>query len=136
VQQQTRDGGWQGAEQHRPGEASVRREALAAQAESEIARQRPQVLAEIPQHRGERADVHGAIEGQALVRPAQQFRYQDQVRRTRNRQEFSDALHDGEHDHLQQTRFGCRHGNGVDGAKKAPPPRRRRCRNHSALTRP
>jgi hypothetical protein len=46
------------------------------------------LAAEVGQQREQRADVHGDVEGEALVGPAEEMRDEDQVARARDRQEL------------------------------------------------
>jgi hypothetical protein len=53
-------------------------------------------------HDGEqRADMHGDVDGEALVLPRRQLRDEDEVGRRTDRQEFGDALHHGEDDQIE-----------------------------------
>ena len=45
--------------------------------------------------------MQGDIEGQPLIGPTQQFRYQDQVGGTGDGQEFSESLNQGQHNDVQ-----------------------------------
>ena len=65
-------------------------------------RDRDQFIAEIPQHREQRAEMNRDVERQPLVGPAEKTRHQYQVRGTRDLQELGDALDQGENKGLQQ----------------------------------
>ncbi len=75
------------------------------------------VAPEIDQYRQQRADMGGDIQGQPLIRPAEELRHQDEVAGGGDGQEFGDALH-----HRQNQDVDIGHA-------QSPPhgPRRRRC---------
>ena len=56
---------------------------------------------EIGEQRGQRAEMHGRVEGQALVGPAEDVGNQDQMPRRRHGKELRDALDDPEHERLR-----------------------------------
>ncbi len=64
------------------------------------ARHREQLAAEVGDDGEQRADVHGDVEGEPLVLPAEQVRHQHEVARARDRQELGQALDDREDDGL------------------------------------
>ena len=64
--------------------------------------QAPEVAPEVHDHRQQRAKMHGHIEGQRLVRPAQQPGGQHQVPRAGDRQKFRQALNQAEYGRLQR----------------------------------
>ena len=59
------------------------------------------VPAVVGKHRGQRPQVHGDVEGQALIRPTRQLGCQDEVGGAGDGQEFGDALQQRQGDCLQ-----------------------------------
>src|SRR5439155_17447377 len=59
-----------------------------------------QLAAKVRQQRGNGAEVHDRVEGEALVRPSKRPGDQDQVSRRRYRQELREALDQAEDDAL------------------------------------
>ncbi len=50
--------------------------------------------------------MHGYVESQALVAPAEETRHEDKMTGARNGQKFGQPLHHGKDDNLNQTHFG------------------------------
>ena len=67
--------------------------------------------AKVPEHGQQCAEMHGHVERQSLIGPAQETRHQDQVGGAGNGQEFGEALHQGEQTGLQQIHGQSRLGN-------------------------
>ena len=102
-----------GAENDAPGEPRVLRQAAAGEGAEPRANHREKLAPEIGDDGEQRADVNGDVEGEALVRPAEEMRHQHEVAGARNRQELGQALHDGENDRLnriQMPPLGFRRG--------------------------
>ena len=55
----------------------------------------------IGKQRGQRAQVHGGVEREALIRPAEESRDQNEMSRRRDREEFREALDDAEDERLR-----------------------------------
>ena len=65
---------------------------------------------EVTDHRDQGAEVHGDVEGQALVRPAPDLGRQYQMGRAGNGQKFGESLYECEHDDLQPIHRGSLSG--------------------------
>ncbi len=100
LEQQTGDAHRNRAENHRPGEPTVADALAASERGKPVAGHAEHLLAEIPDHGGERAEVHRHVECQSLVVPAHEVWEEDQMSRARNRQELGKPLHDGQDDDL------------------------------------
>ena len=75
-----------------------------------------ELAAEIGDDGEQRADVHGDVEGEPLVRPAEEIRHEHEVARARDRQELGEALHEREDDGL----YGIQDGVHVTGSPRGP----------------
>ncbi len=59
-----------------------------------------QIAPEIDEHREQRAHVNRHVEAETLIRPGDEQRQQDEMRRARDRQEFGEPLEDRQDDDL------------------------------------
>src|SRR4051812_32397640 len=92
------------AEPDVPAHARVERGAQrrVAQAEEPGAQDPPQVIAEVQEHGGHRAELDDRGERRSRVLPAAERRDDPQMRRARDRQELGQPLHDAEDDGLKR----------------------------------
>ena len=98
IEEQPDDANGNSAQQYRPSQVPIATVFASSCGSHPSARHRGELFAEVEDHRGECADVHGRIELKALILPTEEAWHQDQVTGARNRQELRDALDNRKND--------------------------------------
>ena len=112
-----------GGRDHHPSPAALGGEGARAEDRAQpAARELPEVAAEIRDHRGERANMHGHVEGETLVGPAEQGGNEDEVRRARDRKELGEPLDEGEDDRLDGVHDGGGRPGNLTGSRAGTAP--------------
>ena len=109
LEEQAEDGDRGGAEDQVPAHPVVVAAPIGVtQPDQEAPRDAQQVLAEVEEHRGHRAELHDRRERGARIVPSRERGDDPQVRGRRDRQELGEALDDAQDDGLH-----CAHGKRV-----------------------